>query len=347
MVSKDIHVVGDTITKGAIFYTSFDNSNLPPSFTKERIFSIRRPNSPSWAKDERYLIDDPNQFILKEKGAMLRSWDVALQRQVAIKFKPPDIHSLPSFSEPRTISKFSHPNIPQVYDFFQLKTATGDTPSDFIVMQWIEGMSGADITIMFNEKNCLLPVETIEFIQDIGGALDHVHNQGFVHRDIRPANVIRQTTNSSWFLCDYDQTLTVDECNKLNDIDYAPGQIEFIAPELLYGISPPSIASDIFAFNSTVYNLLTGYNPFSDNLYTVPLKNTSTLSPKLYRESIYASRINNFPRHRLANLPHTYLWKLQQSTPLDNYFDRGLAKNPADRPTSIRDCIDELTSILK
>ena len=112
--------------------------------------------------------------------------DLLLGRDVAIKSPRPQFSADPGFRarferEARAAAALSHPNIIDVYDVGE------DEGTPFIVMELVRGQSLKEIIAADAPFH---PDDVAELLEQIGGALDYAHARGYVHRDIKPGNIL-------------------------------------------------------------------------------------------------------------------------------------------------------------
>src|SRR6202044_2149917 len=118
-------------------------------------------------------------------GEVYRARDTRLDRDVAIKVLSGHFVSTPSLKErfdreARTISQLSHPNICRLYDIGSQDGA------DYLVMECLEGETLADRLV----RGPLPIEEVLRYGAQISDALDKAHQQGVVHRDLKPGNIM-------------------------------------------------------------------------------------------------------------------------------------------------------------
>lgn len=196
-------------------------------------------------------------------GAMAdvyKSTHPELKRDVAVKILHPHRTRLPGFverfrHEAAASAALIHPNIIQVYDF-----DVTENNLYYMVMQYINGPSLEEYLSIENEALSLL--KTYKFLTPIASALQHAHQQGTIHRDVKPGNIMLNTRESA-FLGDFGlaKIIGVD----LNtDSGLGPGTPSYMAPEQIENrnITP---AVDIYALGMVLYKMLTGRLPFDDD----------------------------------------------------------------------------------
>jgi serine/threonine-protein kinase len=183
-------------------------------------------------------------------GSVYVGRDRVLDRPVAIKVLHPDIatdRTLERFlSESRTLARLKHPNIVPVYQ-------AGETEGfSYYVMECLEGETLADRL----ERGPLSAAETASIADDILSALEAAHEQGVVHRDVKPANIF--LVGPKAVLTDFGiAKQVVEPGDKLTATGYAVGTPAYMAPEQIEGgeITP---ATDVYAAGMVLYEALTG-----------------------------------------------------------------------------------------
>ena len=122
--------------------------------------------------------------------------DLRLHRDVAIKVLRADLARDPSFylrfrREAQNAAALNHPAIVAVYDTGEAQTEYGPLP--YIVMEYVDGVTLRDIV---HTDGPLPPRRAIEIIADACQALNFSHQNGIIHRDVKPANIMISTTNA-------------------------------------------------------------------------------------------------------------------------------------------------------
>jgi serine/threonine-protein kinase PknK len=185
-------------------------------------------------------------------AAVLRARQVQLERDVAVKVLRPgqiDDQTRRLFdAERRALGKMGHPNIVTVFDSGY--TSDGDP---YLVMQLCA--SGALSALV--KADGPLTVETASRVGlRISEALDYAHQQGMIHRDVKPENILISDRGEA-ILSDFGIAAVLDQDGSTSDLAMSP---HHVAPELLKGaIASPS--SDLYSLGSTVFYLLTGRSP--------------------------------------------------------------------------------------
>ncbi|WP_220207220.1 protein kinase domain-containing protein [Reticulibacter mediterranei] len=195
---------------------------------------------------------------------VVKAWDEALQRDVAIKFfylsqnyTVERANQLRRFllREARILVKMRHQNIAEVYHVIPSAPA--------MVMQWVEGQSLQDIFLDEEE----MPVADIIKIGIIlSDALQHIHEKGIVHRDIKPNNIILTEQNERIpILVDFDiaRSLHMETITRQEDGSFAyVGNPSYSAPEQFTSPATVGPPADIFALGVVLYEAFTHELPF-------------------------------------------------------------------------------------
>ncbi len=196
-----------------------------------------------------------------EKGSMgivYQGMDPYIKRPVAIKVTLPE-DTLPEnqiqnyrerfFTEAQAAGSLIHPNIVAIYD------AGLEGNSCYIAMEFVEGGN----LINFCSKDKLLPLDKIlDITAKICEALDFAHQQGIIHRDIKPANIMI-TQRGIVKITDFGVAkLPRADLSESGGIIGSPA---YMAPEMLRD-GQVTMRSDLFSLGVTLYELLTGEQPF-------------------------------------------------------------------------------------
>ncbi|MCW5808890.1 MAG: diguanylate cyclase, partial [Deltaproteobacteria bacterium] len=197
-------------------------------------------------------------------GVVYRAEDLSLERPVAIKMLRPDLgedHALVEQlrREAAMLARLQHPNLVQIYNFGQ---TGGDS---YFVMELVEG-EGLQQAVERHraERSHIGMAELANVIEQVASALDALHERGIVHRDVKPANVIRDPFRNRSVLVD------VGIARKYGQFVESAGTPGFIAPEVIGGREATPRA-DVYGLAATAYTVLTLRPPWGDEDYATIL----------------------------------------------------------------------------
>jgi serine/threonine protein kinase len=184
-------------------------------------------------------------------GSVYRALDVRLDRSVAVKvLRDPDGTDEERFAaEVRTLARFAHPNLVRLLDAGELDIRP------YLVMELIEGETLAHRI----SRGALSDHETARIGAGVAGALAYVHEQGIVHRDVKPANVLLGEKGDA-HLADFGIARLVDTTG-ITAIGFTLGTPAYLAPEQVQGaaVGPPA---DVYALGLVLLECLSGRRAF-------------------------------------------------------------------------------------
>jgi serine/threonine protein kinase len=186
-------------------------------------------------------------------GSVFRAWDPELEREVAIKI----LHRRVAdgrlkerlLREGRALAKIRHPHVVTV---FGIETH-GDQAG--LCMEFVQGET---LEVALRTHGTLNAREAALVGEDLCRALAAVHAAGFVHRDVKARNVMRERAGRV-VLMDFGTGLQVDEIEGQNHVNLA-GTPLYMAPEVL-ALQPASACSDVYSVGVLLYHLVTGAYP--------------------------------------------------------------------------------------
>ena len=250
-------------------------------------------------------------------GKVFLARHTKLGREVALKVlanhRLADSRTIERFeAEMRAIGRLSHPNIVTAFDAREVD-GTAVLVTEFI--------SGLDLGQLLQRTGALNVAEACEITRQVAVALSYTNSQGFVHRDVKPSNVMLSNDGEVKLL---DLGLARlqygdQERSELTGTGQTMGSADYIAPEQVADSKTVDIRADIYSLGCTLFKLLTGRAPFADDQHlTIFAKMTAHVSqspPSL------ADLLPSAPRS------------------LIQLVDSMLAKNPSNRPSSPQDIV--------
>jgi eukaryotic-like serine/threonine-protein kinase len=182
--------------------------------------------------------------------------DLLLGRDVAIKSPRPQFSADPGFRarferDARAAASLSHPNIIDVYDVGE------DDGTPFIVMELVRGQSLKEIIAADAPFH---PDDVAELLEQIGGALDYAHARGYVHRDIKPGNILIDEHGRAR-LVDFGIAKGLAD-GDLTEAGSSLGTVGYLSPEQAAGLMATP-ASDVYSVGVVAFEMLTGELPFA------------------------------------------------------------------------------------
>lgn len=221
--------------------------------------------------DNRYRID--KIIGMGGMAVVFRGEDLLMRRTVAIKILKDDVArdeaSVKRFiNESKAVSILSHPNIVSIYD------VSVRADAKYIVMEYLEGIT---LKNYITKKGKLDLSELLQYVEQVLLALEHAHQKGIVHRDIKPQNImllkngIIKVTDFGIAKLPNAETVTMK--------DSAIGTVYYISPEQASG-KKIDARSDIYSLGVMMYEMATGKLPFTaDSPVSVALKQINDTAP--------------------------------------------------------------------
>ena len=243
------------------------------------------------------------------QGGMAEVWlahDLTLDRKVAVKWLKPSLATDEVVAErfrreAIAAASLNHPNIVAVHDVFE------QDGRQAVVMQLVEGKS---LRQVLDTQKRLSPELTCHIGTCVAAALDHAHEAGFVHRDVKPGNIM-MTSDGRVLLTDFGiaKGLQSAEADLTSD-NIMMGTAKYLSPEQVRGKKLDGRA-DLYSLGLVLYECLAGRVPFLGET------DADTALARLQRDPTDLTRLR-------ATLPTRLVVVIHQL----------LARNPAQRPAT-------------
>ncbi|MEY4575396.1 MAG: hypothetical protein RL701_99 [Pseudomonadota bacterium] len=205
-----------------------------------------------------------------------------LGREVAVKVLGPGIANDPTavarfLREARTASQLTHGNIVDVSD---LGTLPDGRP--YLVMAKLHGI---DLCTLLQRRGPQTPRRTAQLLHGAAAALDLIHAKGYVHRDVKPENlmhVVREDGSEAVLLLDFGIVgLLSPDSARLTAAGVLFGTPAYLAPEVIRG-GVPTASSDLYALATVAFEMMTGHLPFgSPNPFQLMQAKVSGAAPRM------------------------------------------------------------------
>ncbi len=246
-------------------------------------------------------------------GVVYRAYDTRLETEVVLKIPNEaslnDAEFAERFSrEIRSLVKLTHPHVVTILDV----GVQDEVP--FVVMQFCSGGSLRDRLVDKNEQQHKKPLSSIgEWLPHIAKALDFIHEQQFIHRDVKPANILFDQHNNA-FLSDFGLVKVLSSQNAATKRDasltaagFLVGTPNYVAPELIMGHAHDGRV-DQYSLAMTVYETLAGCVPLEGPTASATMVNQTSMK-----------------------MPPIQQYVPEAPKALDDVLQQGLSKNQKNR----------------
>ena len=225
-------------------------------------------------------------------AVVYRATDTRREQEVALKILPPQVAADEMFlkrfiKEGKNAASLRHENIVPIYEAGEI---------DGIYYIAMELVTGGTLAEMSSKRGQLFPIdESIHVLSQLAAALDFAHSQGFLHRDVKPSNVL-MAEDARVLLTDFG---TAKQMFVENTIMTAPSQRigtpSFMSPEQISDDGTVDYRSDVYSLGVLAYKLFTGRLPFAGNsqaellhkiVYELPIS-PDVLNPELPPNIVY------------------------------------------------------------
>jgi len=258
------------------------------------------------------MIEIPNFTVERELGrggmatVYLAVQDM-LSRNVALKVMLPDMARDENFrksflSEGKIIANLEHPNIVRIHDFGII-----DDSILYMAMEYL-----GDGTLKEKLADGELPYEkAVKIIEDTSAGLSYAHAKGYIHRDIKPGNILFRDDGTA-VITDFGIAKLQDTSGELTRMGYTMGTVQYMSPEQAV-TTDLDHRSDIYSLGLVFYEMLTGQKAFKAESTIQAIHQHTTVAPPA--------------------LPLKYSY-------LQPIIDKVLAKEPDDRYQNINDFVN-------
>jgi hypothetical protein len=267
------------------------------------------PTSPD-ADNRGAIVDAGGRYRLGRRagsggmGVVYQALDTALDRTVAMKELPHHLTARSDLArrfrqEARLLARLSHPNIVQVYDLIE------DDNRLWIAMEFVEGGTLADA---IERSGAVAWPEALRLGRQIAAALKFAHEQGVIHRDVKPINILL-TTDGVPKITDFGLAKLLESSVHTQEGSLL-GSAHYMSPEQAAG-RPADARSDIYSLGITFYEMLGGRAPFDGETASVLAQHLSQPPPPLRAlardlplefEAVVMSMLEKEPEGRPADL---------------------------------------------
>ena len=260
-------------------------------------------------------------------GTVYQAVHVHLGKSVALKILPTDKlrskNAVKRFKqEMRSVGKVNHPNVVRASD---AGTIDGQ---HFLVMELVVG---ADLARVIRDRGSLKVADACEIVRQAAVGLQHAHEIGLVHRDVKPSNLMLGIDGSVRVLdlglaglnqSEFEPTANIIVADRLTSVGQIMGTLDYMAPEQITASTHVDGRADVYALGATLFQLLTKKTPCG------------------HRSSDASERIE-----AVLQEPPTEIRTLRSDVPneLSALLQTMLAKSPQDRPQSASEVADKLS----
>jgi tRNA A-37 threonylcarbamoyl transferase component Bud32 len=258
------------------------------------------------------------------QGGMAEVWlatDLSLDRKVALKWLKPSLATDAVVAErfrreAIAVAGLTHPNIVAVHDVFE------ENGRQAVVMQLVDGKS---LRQLLDVQTRLSPDLTIHIGMAVAAALDAAHRAGFVHRDVKPGNIL-VTPDGRVLLTDFGIAKGLDASDEdLTSDNVMMGTAKYLSPEQVRGRKLDGRA-DLYSLGLVLYECLAGRVPFLGET------DADTALARLQRDPTDLARLRPTVPRGLVNLIHRLLARNPNHRPATGAELRAELQRVADEP---------------
>jgi serine/threonine protein kinase len=221
--------------------------------------------------------------------------------------------------EVKAAAKLIHPNIATAFD------ADEHQGMHYLAMEYVEGK---DLASVVRDHGPMGVRQAVEYILQAARGLQFAHEQGIVHRDIKPGNLLLDKKGTVKILDMGLARLAGNEAalggpERLTATGQVMGTCDYMSPEQALDSHVADHRTDIYALGCTLYRLLTGHPPYQGE-----------------------TLVQILMAHQQAPIPSLTVARPEVPGELDACFQRMVAKEPGDRQQSMAEVVVELEAVL-
>jgi serine/threonine protein kinase len=244
-----------------------------------------------------------------------RGIDNVLSRDVAVKVlvdRSDDVNNR-FIREAQAMARLNHPKIVAVYDVGE------EDGFSYIVMEFVRGKTLRDL-----EGGSINYKQALGYLIDVLEALDYAHQQGIIHRDVKPANIMTVESGEHVKLMDFGLARRTSDMTKTTRTGQIVGTIAYLAPERFLS-KPADVRSDLYSVGIVMYEIFTGTVPFRNDRDDL----VATIFSHVHDSPTPAHEINR-------NIPEA----------LERVIMRGIDKDPGKRYQTAGEFIRDVQALM-
>lgn len=264
--------------------------------------------------------------------------DIILNRDVAIKILRYDLSNEEELHrrfqrEALSATSLTNPNIVSIYDVGE------DGEMHYIVMEYIKGKT---LKQYIQEFSPLSSAKSIQIMKQLTSAITHAHENGIIHRDIKPQNILMDEEGNVK-VTDFGIATSLG-ATSFTQTNSVIGTVHYLSPEQARG-GLATMKSDIYALGIVLYELLTGELPFSgESAVSIALKHLQTETPSVreFDASIPQSVENIVLKATAKDANHRY----NSAEEMEEDLDTCLSVQRMNEPKFIPPLDDDATKLI-